>query len=135
MKKNTLQHFERLKSPKWIEKLFARGSSSVYEDSICIRFLITDISDYPLKAGFSVSKRLYKRAHDRNKYKRWLRESYRTKKSDLLDLLIQKELHLIAFVILQKKVEDKTFQDIDLLMQKSMDKLYKTISKIEPKTV
>lgn len=78
---------ERLKSKKLIEKIFLEG---------------TNLSKYPLKvfytelpaennlimqAGFSVSKRKFKRAVDRNRIKRLMREAYRLKKTVLFNNL------------------------------------------------
>ena len=135
MKKNTLAHYERLKSSKLIEKVFSRDAKSIYEGVISIRYTFLENSDYPLKAGFSVSKRIYKKAHDRNKCKRWFREAYRVKKADLIDLLNQKELNIGLFIILQKQTEGKTFQDIDSSIEKLMNKLTDKIRNYEPKVV
>ena len=47
-----------------------------------------------LAMAVSVPKRLFKRAVDRNLLKRRIREAYRLNKSDLFNLLEQKELKL-----------------------------------------
>lgn len=133
MKKNSLAHYERLKSHTWIEKIFSKEASAVYEDIISIRYLATTNIDYPLKAGFSVSKRLYKRAHDRNQYKRWLRETYRTNKADLFDFVKEKNLQLILFIIITKPVEGKTYQEVEILIQTLLKKIIKKLSSHEPK--
>lgn len=125
--KNTLKSYERLKSLKAIDHIFSKEGKSVSEEDLSIRYVILKTSDYPLKAGFSVSKRLYKRAHDRNKYKRWLRESYRTRKSPLVDYLKEKELTIHLFLILKTKAEGKTFQDIEKQVESCLEKLTKKI--------
>lgn len=125
--KNTLKSYERLKSLKSIDYIFSKEGKSVHEEDLTLRYAIVKISDYPLKAGFSVSKRLFKRAHDRNKYKRWLRESYRTRKAPLIYYLKEKELAIHLFLILKTKAEGKTFQEIEKQVESCLQKLTKKI--------
>ncbi|MCE2963620.1 MAG: ribonuclease P protein component [Chitinophagales bacterium] len=125
--KNTLKSYERLKSLKCIDYIFSKEGKSIHEEDLTIRYVLVKISDYPLKAGFSVSKRLYKKAHDRNKYKRWLREAYRTRKTPLLEYLKEKELAIHLFLILKTKAEGKTFQDIEKQVESCLQKLSKRI--------
>lgn len=133
MKKNSLAHYERLKSHTWIEKIFSKEAQSVYEDIISIRYLATKNIDYPLKAGFSVSKRLYKKAHDRNKYKRWLRESYRTNKHELLDFVNTNNQQLVLFIIVTKAVEDKSYLELEKIIQNLLKKIIRKLNTNEPK--
>lgn len=126
--KNTLKSYERLKSLKSIDYIFSREGKSVYEEDLTLRFALVKISDYPLKAGFSVSKRLYKKAHDRNKYKRWLREAYRTRKAPLIEYLKEKERAIHLFLILKTKAEGKTFQDIEKQIESCLNKLKKKLT-------
>lgn len=125
--RNTLKSYERLKSLKCIDYIFSREGKSVHEEDLTLRFALVKISDYPLKAGFSVSKRLYKKAHDRNKYKRWLREAYRTRKAPLIEYLKENELTIHLFFILKTKAEGKTFQDIEKQVESCLQKLTKKI--------
>lgn len=67
----------RLKSRKLIGKLFAEGQTAKAYP-IRIQYILHDIDHHPpLLIGVSVSKRHFKRAVDRNKIKRQLREAYR----------------------------------------------------------
>ena len=70
---------EKLKSRKQIEQLFVEGES-LKEYPLRIRFLKLSESDIPPKIAFSVPKRNFKRAVDRIRIKRLLRECYRTNK-------------------------------------------------------
>jgi ribonuclease P protein component len=65
-----------------IQSLFKEGKSfSLFP----LRVVYLEIKDQPnrLQAGFSVSNRQFKRAVDRNKIKRLMRESYRLQKNEL----------------------------------------------------
>lgn len=78
--------YEKLKSQKRIEQIFQTGKSvSAYP----LRLYYSPI-DTPLKTrfevGFSVSKRHFKKAIDRNYIKRLLRENYRLNKNLLENL-------------------------------------------------
>lgn len=127
--RNSLKSYERLKSLKCIDYIFSKEGKSIHEDDVSLRFALVEISDYPLKAGFSVSKRLFKKAHDRNKYKRWLRESYRTRKAPLLAQLIENKQSLHLFLVLKTKANEKSFQDIERQVELCLHKLVKKISK------
>nr|WP_183568209.1 ribonuclease P protein component [Mucilaginibacter sp. SP1R1] len=80
----TFKKEERLCNKRLIDKLFHNGSSF-----LCYPFKVswlyhTDPQLYPAQVLFSVPKRRYKHAVDRNLIKRCMRESYR----------LQKQLHL-----------------------------------------
>ena len=83
--KYTFKKEEKLKSRKLIDKLFQNGKR-LKSFPIQLVYLQTDhTSDYLVQAGFSVSKKYFKRAVDRNKVKRLMREAYRLQKNLLLD--------------------------------------------------
>ena len=88
----TLGKTERLKSRKEIEQLFKTGKSlSVYPFRIL--YLFKELSSpadsscektcSPLQAGFAVSSRNFKKATDRNRVKRLMREAWRLQKNEL----------------------------------------------------
>jgi ribonuclease P protein component len=96
--KNTLSRLERLKSRKLIEQLFNEGKSfSIFPLRVLYRF--PEMQDTVLKAGFSVSSRSFKKAVDRNRIKRLLREAYRRQKHELYRLLEEKGLKMDLFFI------------------------------------
>ena len=53
----------------------------------------------PLQAGFAVSTKKFKRAIDRNKIKRLMREAYRLQKNKLTSTLKDKEKCMAVFFI------------------------------------
>ena len=82
---------EKLKSKITIDLLFSKGKS-VSKYPLRLVFVesdygIPEASDQKVKMGVSVSKKYFKRAVDRNYFKRVLRETYRLNKHLLVDHL------------------------------------------------
>ncbi|MBL7697206.1 MAG: ribonuclease P protein component [Chitinophagaceae bacterium] len=77
----TLGKNERLKSRKLIGQLFSEGKSiAVYP--LRLLYSVNPAPDSP-QAGFTVSSKNFKRAVDRNRIKRLMREAYRLNKNEL----------------------------------------------------
>ncbi|MFG4000666.1 ribonuclease P protein component [Flavobacterium aquidurense] len=80
---------ERLKSKTTIDLLFSDGKSvSKYPLRLVYRQAEVDAAE-KIKMGVSVSKKYFKKAVDRNYFKRVLRETYRLNKHLLLDNIQQ----------------------------------------------
>ena len=89
---------EKLKSKKLIGKLFEDGKS-VKKFPIRLVYLQTEhTSKYPIQAGFSVPKRNFKNAPDRNRIKRLLREAYRHAKGDFYEQMQQPYIFMFTFI-------------------------------------
>lgn len=87
--KATYPQHEKLKSKTTIDLLFSEGKS-VSKYPLRLVYVPTTLeNDERLKMGVSVSKKYFKKAVDRNYYKRVLRECYRLNKQLLLDNLEQ----------------------------------------------
>ena len=110
---------EKLKSRKQIEQLFVEGES-LKEYPLRIRFLKISADDIPPKIAFSVPKRNFKRAVDRIRIKRLLRECYRTNKQLLEEL---KGEYIIMFLYTDR-IEWKLV-DLEKKMVSLMKKLIK----------
>ncbi len=72
---------QKLKSQKLIDEIFEEGKS-VTVFPLKMVYLYTGNSN---QVGVSVSKRIFKRAVDRNRIKRLMREAYRHNKKMLID--------------------------------------------------
>lgn len=107
--KNTLGKSERLKSRKRIDFLFTKGKS-FHAHPIKVLFARVEEGEM-LQAGVTVSSRNFKKAVDRNRVKRLLREAYRTQKSELQEILLKKDKRLIVFFIYVAK-EMPVFADV-----------------------
>ncbi|WP_108804619.1 ribonuclease P protein component [Aquimarina sp. Aq107] len=78
--KATFSTNEKLKRKKEIELLFSEGKSiAKYPIRLIYRKSISE-KNLPIQAAVSVSKRNFKKAVDRNRIKRLLRENYRKNK-------------------------------------------------------
>ncbi len=94
----TFKKEEKLKSRKTIEQLFKEGKSfSNFPFRVIWQF--TEVSGDPLQTGFAVSSKHFKKAVDRNRIKRLMREAYRLQKNDLQDHLKQQQKQLAVFII------------------------------------
>jgi ribonuclease P protein component len=85
----TFKKEERLCNKRLIDKLFHSGSSFLCYPFKASWLYHTEPQQYPAQILFSVSKKRYKHAVDRNLIKRCMRESYRLHKQQHLYSLLQ----------------------------------------------
>ncbi|WP_194766392.1 ribonuclease P protein component [Tamlana sp. I1] len=117
---------EKLKSKKLIEQLFAEGKSvSAYP--LRLVFLPTTFEDaVPAKTGVSVSKRNFKKAVDRNRIKRLMRESYRLNKAIYFNNLTQQYAFMILYIGKDKPKFIEVVTRMKLLFDKFQSKISET---------
>jgi ribonuclease P protein component len=110
----TYPKHEKLKSKTTIDLLFSDGNSVSKFPLRLVYVENTEENAELIKIGVSVSKKYFKKAVDRNYYKRVLRETYRLNKHLLIDSL-QKPYAFMFFYqtnerLSYQEIEEKTIQ-------------------------
>ncbi len=119
----TFRKDEKLCSQKLMGELFLSGNSFLsYPLRIVWRIFGELPSESPAQAGFSVPKKLFKHAVDRNILKRRMRESYRLHKSELYESLNQSEKRIALMMIYIAK-EELPFSKIEPAVVKAIEKI------------
>jgi ribonuclease P protein component len=119
----TFRNEEKLKKKILISELFASGKSASVFPLKMIYLQNDHDSPFKIQAGVSVSKRNFKRAVDRNRIKRLMRESYRKKKYLIYNNEDTKK-HIMMFIYQGKDevsyelMEEKMTRLIEKFLQK-----------------
>ncbi len=100
-----LSKLERLKSRKQIDALF-KGGKSFAQFPIRVSYQFWPSAEKSgLQIGVTASKRHFKKAMDRNRIKRLLRETYRLQKEDvLLQLKTSQKRGIVFFIYTDKTI-------------------------------
>lgn len=118
---------EKLKSKKIIDLLFSEGKS-VTKYPLRLIFVKHDFEeDVPLKMGVSVSKKYFKKAVDRNYFKRLLRDCYRLNKQVLTEKLSDKYCCMFFY----QTNEKLSYEEINQKTIQLFEKFLKTIQETE----
>lgn len=118
----TFSKNERLCSKILIDRLIATGKSFNHSP-FRITWLPIAESSAPVKVVISVPKRSFKKAVDRNKLKRQLREVYRNKKQNVYDVLGDKKILLLIVYTAKTKLK---FSEIEQKLIEGLERLNKT---------
>ena len=96
---STFSAIERIKSKKLLEEVYAEGKQCK-NFPFRVKYLRTKFEDDALvKIAVSVPKRKVRKAVDRNKLKRQIKEAYRLNKVNLLSKIESSNEHLALFLI------------------------------------
>jgi len=115
---------EKLKSRKQIEELFLNGKNfSMFPLRVTYQFVSSN--ETVIQVGVTAGKKYFKRAVDRNRIKRLIREAYRLQKNDLIELLKQKQQSSFIFFV----YTDKTVSSFSIIKE-AMNKCLKRLEKL-----
>ena len=121
--KLTYPNSEKLKSKNTIDLLFSEGKS-VGKYPLRLVYVAADFGEnVPIKMGVSVSKKYFKKAVDRNYFKRVLRETYRLNKYILLEHLGKP----YAFMFLYQSKDRLSYEEINSKTIQLFEKFLATI--------
>ncbi|MBX2878049.1 MAG: ribonuclease P protein component [Saprospiraceae bacterium] len=120
---------ERLKSRKTIDKLFRSGQSfGQYPLRVVWMELETPMGSSPVQFALSVPKRKFKRASDRNRIRRVIREAYRLQKSHFYHHL-PVQMEQLAMMVIYTGKEMPDYQTIESAMKQLLRRLSKKCKK------
>jgi len=112
---------EKLKNKKVFEALFLEGNH-LTSFPIKLIYLKTDYNDGPtIKVGVVAPKKKFKKAVDRNRVKRLLREAYRLNKPLIFNNI--EGNYALLFLYLGKKIP--SYNDVDMAMKQLLQAFLK----------
>ena len=124
---NTYPKQEKLKSKTTIDLLFSQGKS-VSKFPLRLVYCPVDLPQgESIKMGVSVSKKYFKKAVDRNYFKRVLRETYRLNKTVLLQNTNQK----FAFMFFYQTKDRLSYQEINDKTKALFEKFFQSFESQE----
>lgn len=122
----TYNKYQKLKSKKLVDNLFKHGKS-ILAFPVKIIVTVEDSIEPTVLSGVGVSKKYFKKAHDRNYIKRIIKESFRHHQQLIINLSQAKSVNIHFFILYVHKELPK-FADFNEQMPTIIEKLIKYIN-------
>lgn len=123
--KLTLGKQERLKSKTLIGELYKQGKSVKTFPLRMVYIQAEHGANFPAQVGVSVPKRNFKKAVDRNRIKRLLRETYRKEKYTVYNTIEKPYVFMISYI----GKEELPYLEIEKKMQKLLNLFVEEVHK------
>lgn len=120
MPRNTFSKQQRLKSRKKLQQVFA-GRKAVFAENIKVLYLAEDADKGFVQCGVGLSGRYFKKAVDRNRVKRLLREAYRLQQHPLVQVAEKNNKQISVFILYTGKQlpqYGQLFESVGIALQK-----------------
>ncbi|MBS1772777.1 MAG: ribonuclease P protein component [Bacteroidetes bacterium] len=122
--RNTFKTYERLKREQHIDTLFRKGKAFSFAPLRFIYMLTERGAELsPVRAGFSVPKKKFRKSVQRHRITRLMREAWRLNKHSLYNIIpADKQLHI--FIICTDNTEP-TYESVTATIIKGVEQLKK----------